>query len=741
MLRAILFFLSIISSSVFLSQKNVDNLWLKWRTSNHPSERIESMMDIIRELYFYSDPDSALFYTEAIHDLSIKHELKKLEADVLNLKGSIYWVIGNYDEAFTYLRRGLDLSKDNQYKKGIGFAYNCIGMVYSEIGENDSTIFYYEKAMELRKQMNDLKSLSSSLMNIGTYYYEIGNLSFALKYFFESLAIDQKMGYKEDIAMVLSNIGLVYFEQKDYDKAINYFYKSMDIDREEGVTIGILSSLYNIAHVYQKQNKLEQALVVHEKALEIALTLNIDMQIAYCYNNIGSYYIKKGENEVAKEYLEKGLEIRKKINDPKGMASSLNNLGDLYFYRGDYKNAKKYNEAALELALQNGNVEKLKTISLSLYKIYKLKGEYALALKMHEDYLILKDSLFNQENLRFSIQQEFAFKASIDSAHNADLLRKKEDQKIIERFKHNEEISKFRFYGLIGAGLSLMMCLIALFLYRQNKIKQKSNQLIQNQKDEVDIKNKEITESIVYAKRIQDAILVSKEYIDQVLPESYILYMPKDLVSGDFYWVYEENEFVYFSVVDCTGHGVPGAFMSMIGHSILNELVVESKIVETDEILTQLNNQIKSSMEQKGNSQKSRDGMDMAFCRWNKNNNELVFTGAKNALHIVRNGELIEYPGDQRPVGYETGRNIPFTKTIIQLNKGDMVYLFTDGYADQFGGPRGKKFKSNNLKNFLIKNSTLPIEDQFENLRANFVNWKGTFEQVDDVCVLGLRIS
>ena len=235
--------------------------------------------------------------------------------------------------------------------------------------------------------------------------------------------------------------------------------------------------------------------------------------------------------------------------------------------------------------------------------------------------------------------------------------------------------------------------------------------MIQKQKDEVDLKNKEITESIVYAKRIQDAILTSKEYIQQALPESYILYLPKDLVSGDFYWVYEENEFVYFSVVDCTGHGVPGAFMSMIGYSLLNEIVIESGVKETDQIVTQLSNQIKSSLEQKGALEESRDGMDMLLCRWDKNKNELMYTGAKNALHIVRNGELIEYPGDQRPVGYETGRNIPFTKTNFQLIKGDMLYLFSDGYADQFGGKRGKKFKSNKLKELLMEISSFSIAD------------------------------
>ena len=740
MFRGPLVFLYIIFSASFFSQKETKELWLTWTHSDDPTERIESMIDIIWEEYFYNQPDSALYFADSVLQIAKKHRLTNFEADILNLKGSIYWVIGDYNKAFDYLKNGMHQSIVHKYDIGLSNSYNNLGMVFSEIGENDSSIFYYKKALKIKEEIGDMKAISSSYMNIGTYYYDIGNLSSSLSYYFKSLKIDQQMGYEEDVAMVLSNIGLVYFEQEDYEKSIDYFHKSMDIDRKQGVSLGVLTSLYNVAHVYQIQNKLEQSLICYEKALEIARDLNIEKHIAHSFNNIGSLYMKKGENEVAMDYLQKGLKIRERINDQIGLASSLNNIGDLYIRFGNIKKARKLNEEALKLAVQNGNVDKLKTINHSLYKIYKSIGENELALKMHEDYLIYKDSLFNQENLRSSIQQEFAFQASIDSTNTANLLKEKEDQKKIERFKHNEEMSQFRFYAVIGAGLSLMMCLIAVFLYWQNKVKQKTNQLIQIQKDEVDLKNKEITESIVYAKRIQDAILTSKEYIQQALPESYILYLPKDLVSGDFYWVYEENEFVYFSVVDCTGHGVPGAFMSMIGYSLLNEIVIESGVKETDQIVTQLSNQIKSSLEQKGALEESRDGMDMIFCRWNKNKNELMYTGAKNTLHIVRNGEIIEYPADQRPVGYETGRNIPFTKTNIQLIKGDMLYLFSDGYADQFGGKRGKKFKSNKLKELLIEISSLSIADQYESLETKFIDWKGDFEQVDDVCIMGIRI-
>ncbi len=736
MVRGMFFFIFIICSAITYSQKETADLWDTWAESNDHSKRITSMIDIIWEEYIYNQPDSALYYTDIILKLSTDHELKGLEADVYNLKGSIYWIIGENSKAIDCYTKSLIGCLEMNYLKGIGNSYNNLGMVYSELGENDSAISYYNKSMIIRDETGDIKSLSSSYMNIGTYYFEIGNLPLSLTYYFKSLKIDQELGYEEDIAMVLSNIGLVYSEQKDFDRAIEYFYKSIEIDQKHDVKLGVFTSVLNIANVYQKENKLEKALICYEKGLEIAEELKIDKQIAKCLNSIGNSYLNKGELEVAMDYFQQAYNIRIHLNEKVGLASSLNNIGNVYFKFKEYAKAIDYNERSYQLSKESGSIDRLIKTSKSLYDVYKAIDEYPKALEMYEDYILYRDSLFNEDNLRSSIQLEFSHKFTNDSIQKLKDDIEHEKDVVLKQFKHDEEISQFRFYAVVGGSLSLIMCLMAIFLYRQNKLKQKTNKQIQLQKDVVDLKNKEVTESIVYAKRIQDAILTSKEYIDQALPDCFVMYKPKDLVSGDFYWVFEENKVVYFSVVDCTGHGVPGAFMSMIGYSLLNEIVIESKVKQPNLILEQLNSHIKSSMENKG-SLESRDGMDMAFCKWEKSNNLLTFSGAKNPLILVRKGELFEYKGDDRPVGYITGKNIPFTQTTLALEEGDMLYMYSDGYSDQFGGVKGKKFKSSNFKKFLLNISNFPIDEQYKLIQAEYNQWKGNYEQIDDVCVMG----
>lgn len=265
--------------------------------------------------------------------------------------------------------------------------------------------------------------------------------------------------------------------------------------------------------------------------------------------------------------------------------------------------------------------------------------------------------------------------------------------------------------------------------------------VIEQQKQEVDAKNKEITQSIEYAKRIQDAILPSSVNIEKVFPDSFILYKPRDIVSGDFYWIYNNDEGeIFFAVADCTGHGVPGAFMSMIGNSLLNELIVENGIKEPDKVLYEMRTNIIRSLGQKGEAGEAKDGMDMVLCRLDKKQNKLSFAGAHNSLYLFRDGELIEYRGSSRPVGYFVGRNIPFEKEEIEIQKGDMLYLFSDGYADQFGGPRGKKFMFRNFKKLLLSIHDKNMTEQQKILDKTLKDWMKGYGQVDDICVMGVRI-
>jgi serine phosphatase RsbU (regulator of sigma subunit) len=288
---------------------------------------------------------------------------------------------------------------------------------------------------------------------------------------------------------------------------------------------------------------------------------------------------------------------------------------------------------------------------------------------------------------------------------------------------------------------------LAFMIYRSRELMERTNRLLSLQKEEiarqkeiVELKNKEVTDSIHYAQKILHAILPSPEDVQKTIGASFVLFEPKDIVSGDFYWVSEQEDFVFFTVADCTGHGVPGSFMSMLGHSLLNEIVNEKKIFEPGDILDMLRMKIILDLKQKGLSGENKDGMDMCLCRYHKKSNTLTYAAANNSLYVLRNKVLTEYKGDKQPVGISSGPSVQFTQHSIPLEKGDLLYLFTDGYPDQFGGLKGKKIKYKQLEDLLIEFSVLPVNDQKTEIWKHLLQWKGNLEQVDDICMLGIKI-
>jgi len=281
----------------------------------------------------------------------------------------------------------------------------------------------------------------------------------------------------------------------------------------------------------------------------------------------------------------------------------------------------------------------------------------------------------------------------------------------------------------------------------EQKVVERTEEVVK-QKEEIELKTKEleilfkqVTDSIHYAKRIQEAILPPNNLVKQILPESFVLYKPKDIVSGDFYWIDKKNEWSYFAAVDCTGHGVPGAFMSIVGYNLLKDILKNTDSVEPSIIMDKMNDGVAHTLHTNTASGKqTKDGMDMTLCALNFDTLELQFSGAFNPLYIVRGNELIQYKADKFPVGMFIGEKQKFTNHRIQLQKGDTIYIFSDGYADQFGGPRGKKFMAGNFRQLLSDVSKMPIEKQKTLLNQTIEEWRGNLEQVDDILIIGVKI-
>jgi serine phosphatase RsbU (regulator of sigma subunit)/HAMP domain-containing protein len=280
----------------------------------------------------------------------------------------------------------------------------------------------------------------------------------------------------------------------------------------------------------------------------------------------------------------------------------------------------------------------------------------------------------------------------------------------------------------------------------EQKVIERTEEVVR-QKEEIEYKNseleilyKQVTDSIHYAKRIQEAILPPDSFIQSALPNSFVLFKPKDIVSGDFYWVAQKSNLVYFAAVDCTGHGVPGAFMSLVGHNILKDIINNSDVTKPSDIMDQLREGVVNTLHADNSGKERKDGMDMTLCCINYSTLELQFAAAFNSLYIVRAGELLEYKANKFPIGAFIGEKKSFTNHSIQLEKNDQIFIFSDGYADQFGGTKGKKFMVGNFRKLLASISDLAPDEQKKQLDSTLTSWQGSHEQVDDVLVIGVKI-
>ena len=464
--------------------------------------------------------------------------------------------------------------------------------------------------------------------------------------------------------------------------------------------------------------------------------------IATTLHNMGRIYNSLGDEEKALDHFKQAFEIREKINDKRGIAGSLNCIADLIT---DPKNkklenvplAKEYAEKSLMLSKEMGLPSDISAAALTLKAIYKKQGAFEKALEMHELYIAMKDSI-NNENTR-KLAKNQSFKYEWDKRESE--IKASQDKK--DALANEEKkIQRFFIYGIIT--VLLIVLVFSVFLYRRFKITQKQKRIIElkegetrRQKHLVEEKQKEITDSITYALRLQQAILPPLDYISQHASDNFVLYKPKDIVAGDFYWAEKIDDLFFIAAADSTGHGVPGAMVSVVCSNALNRSVMEFHLTEPGKILDKSRELV---LETFGKStHEVKDGMDISLLCVDSKNKKIFWSGANNPLWYIENNTLKEIKANKQPIG-KTDNPKPFTTHEIEYNQHTLFYLFTDGYADQFGGPQGKKFKYKQLEKLILDNHHLPLKQQVNLFESSFDNWKKEYEQVDDVCMIGIRL-
>jgi serine phosphatase RsbU (regulator of sigma subunit)/tetratricopeptide (TPR) repeat protein len=697
---------------------------------------------------------------------ALKYFYLKSSASAFNNIGFIANNHGDITKALMYYQKSLKIQEEIKDKSGIANSSNNIGYVYNSLGDIPKALDYYHKSLRIYEQMlaenknspdapNFKKGIAYSLNNIGQIYLNQGEITKSMDFYNRSLKIREELKDIKGISQSLNNIGFALYNHGDPSckeskeicikegrlKAFEYYTRSLKLREEVNDQRGIAISLSNIGGAYSDMGDPECKASKEE-----------------C--------LRAGKNK-ALEYFQRSLTILEELKDKWGIANSLNDIGTILLEQQRIVEAKVYANRSFQTSKELGYPVNIKKASSLLKRIYKEQKKYKEALAMYELEIQMRDSITNEETKKSSIKKQFQYeyekKAAADSIKNTEEQKVKNAQLTAQQAQLKQErTQRFALYG----GLILVL-IFAAIMFNRYKITQqqrntialqktkvdeayielnKQNEEIATQRDEIgkqkhslEAHQKEIIDSITYAKRLQEAILPSKAFITEHFPENFILYKPKDLVAGDFYWAEFYQDKFLIAAADSTGHGVPGAIVSVVCSNALNRSLKEFGLTDPGLLLDKTRELVLETFAK--SSSDVKDGMDISILCIDKYNKKVSWAGANNPLWYLFPEEKIlsEIKANKQPIG-KADNPMPFTSHEIEYEEGILFYLITDGYADQFGGPKGKKFKYKSLKDLLITHAPASMEKQSELLINTFSNWKGNLEQVDDVCIIGIRI-
>lgn len=612
------------------------------------------------------------------------------------------------------------------------------------------------EAENISNEIKEPKLKARVFLYQGRVYETEGNYKKALSYFIQSQKLFEKVNDQKGVGQTLNSMGIISWYSGDYDKAIEYFNEGYSINKKIGDKEGMSTAKVNTAIIYDEQGQYDKALKIYEEALQIFIELKDDWSIAACYNNMGLNHTATKKYKLANESFEKSLAINRKIKDQAGIATALNNIGYNLIQTNQFSEALPYLKESLEISKKENFRYDMKLALLNLSLCYNGLGKYKDAFEYHRQYSSIKDSILNSESKKSMQELETKYSTEKKTLEIKNLktenknktleLERRQQEIELKELREAERATQTRINNIILVSiiaLSLVVLGFFYWRYRQkqadNLILQSKNEEISQQKNIIEEKNKDITDSIQYAKTIQDSVLPDISLLEKYFSDSFVLFLPRDIVSGDFYWFTEIDHKLIFTVGDCTGHGVPGSLMSMMGINILHQIVREEKITDPSKILHRLDENIKKQFSKENKELQSNDGMDIAIVLFEKNKNRIEYASAMRPLYFISDGELMELKNDVFPIGGNYDEKI-FKTREVEIKKGDQLVLSTDGFADQFGGPKNKKFLTKKLKLLIQDSSQLPLAHQKNQLFNEFEKWKGKNEQVDDVCILGVKI-
>jgi serine phosphatase RsbU (regulator of sigma subunit) len=640
-------------------------------------------------------------------------------------------LIGEYSsiERIPYWDSIIADAKKIDYLYGVTYASFMNSLNYTKTAQFDFAVESAEQALKYSKMDKDSVWMGYAIEHLGSLNFYINEIETAKDYFNDALKIFEAINLSWRNGYILIKIGELYESENDSINSLNLYRESNAFFLNNKDNIGLSLSYSKIGAFYKNNNQLDSALLYLENAISIRNEKNQDeYHLVYILNDLANVYFQLGYKTKAYETIHNSLKEAQRINDMGLAFRDINHF--LYLY---YKDAKDFKKSLHH-----------KEISDSL------------------------DNVLDSEDNKKAILKQQA-KYYYDTQKEIDKL---EHSKQIELEKQETQKQRMMMYFVVV--FLFIVLLFSIFIYNRFKITQKQKLIIEekeketafqkelieikqketeHQKDIIEEKHKEITDSINYAERIQRSFLASKEMLDHHLSLSsggvgggggyFVFFKPKDVVSGDFYWASQLNNSNFaFCCADSTGHGVPGAIMSILNISSLEKAI--EKETEPHHILGQTRELIIERLKKDGSPEGGKDGMDCSLLVLNQDKTLLTFASANNPVFIVTTknevAELVEAKPDKMPVGKHDKDQTPFTLQTVTLQKGDVIYTLTDGMPDQFGGEKGKKYMIKNLKNLFLSIAHLPMAEQHTKLEEEFINWKGENEQVDDVCIIGVQV-
>ncbi len=622
------------------------------------------------------------------------------------------------------LRGQLRVAKDSALLK----TYLSVGNYFYNKGQLDTSLAYFKTGHTKATELKKVKFICDFLLRLGLVEREKGVYNKSSEYYYKALEIAEQNDFKKQRASIYNGIAILAAIQKDPEKAIEFYTKSLEVYKEIGFLAGQGSVYNNIGLTYLDKANNTAALKFFFKALEISNKMQDEFNMAVNSENIGLTYHEMKNDNLALIYYAKAIKIWYLREDENSIPITLGYMANTFIRQKKWNMAIDTLHKAMKFAVKVNSIASQRDISLHLSEAYEGNGDIANSFKYYRLGKSLSDSLHNSDKTKeiTEIQLNYTFnKIKVrDSIKHELEVKAKETQ-----------LSTERNYKYVVSGVLVLILVLLFFVFKNYKEKKKANEVITFQKDIVEKKQKEILDSITYARRIQTALLTQDEVINNYIKDHFHFFKPKDIVSGDFYWVAKKDHLLYLAVCDSTGHGVPGAFMSLLNINFLNEAINEKNITKPNEIFNYVRNELIDSISKEG----QQDGFDGVLICINTLTKEITYSAANNKPLLISDREIQQLETDKMPVGKSVKEGM-FRLFNIQLRNSDTLYLFTDGYADQFGGPRGKKFKLNELNKLLRSITHLPMIEQKQKLKEHFDLWKGDLEQVDDVLLFGIKI-